>query len=276
MRKTYNEIYLWVPTVDPLMPIPQTCPPEDVEAEYWTNARTMMSFFGILDYSYSGKYYLQASIRGDGSSLFGSNRKWGLFWSVGGSWNIHNEEFMKKQHIFDLLKLRMSYGVNGNNGIAPYRAYGVYSTTAYNGLSGLRPTSPSNENLSWERNLTWNVGIDFGFLNRFNAGLDLYTRDTRDMLLNKTVPQTSGFSTNFVNIGKINNKGIEFKFDADIVRSRVLNWSAGFNIAFNKSEVIDLAGVDYITATLTDGSGDTDARLRHAVGKRVYTYYLYG
>jgi len=275
MKRDYNEVYFWGNTVDPLMPIIQTAPPEEIGAEYYIERRTMMSFFGILDYNFAGKYYLQASVREDGSSLFGSNKKWGLFWSAGGSWNIHSEGFMKNQHIFDLLKLRVSYGVNGNNGIGPYRAYGVYATTAYNGAAGLRPSRPSNDNLSWERNLTWNAGLDFGFLNRFNASLDLYTRDTEDMLLNKTVPQTSGFSSNFVNIGKINNKGIEFKLDADIVRSKNLNWSAGFNISFNKSKVLDLAGVEFITATLTDGSGSTDARLRHAVGRSVYSYYLY-
>jgi TonB-linked SusC/RagA family outer membrane protein len=274
MKRTYNEMY-YMGSVDPLMPIIQTSQQEDLECWYDYDARTLLSFFGILDYSFSGKYYLQASMRGDGSSLFGANKKWGLFWSVGGSWNVHNEGFMKNQHIFDLLKLRLSYGVNGNNGIRPYRACGVYSSTTFNGYPGLRPTSPSNENLSWERNLTWNAGVDFGFLNRFNASIDLYTRNTEDMLLNKTVPQTSGFSTNFVNIGKINNKGIEFKLDADLFRSKSFSWNAGFNIAFNKSEVVDLAGVDFIIATLTDGSGEQDARLRHAVGRRVYSYHVY-
>ncbi|MCL1974127.1 MAG: TonB-dependent receptor [Bacteroidetes bacterium] len=268
MRRTYSEYFIWVPTVDPLMPIVNTCPPEDTEVEYDYNARTLMSFFGILDYNFAGKYYLQASVREDGSSLFGEKNKWGLFWSVGGSWNVSSEGFMKDQRIVDLLKLRVSYGVNGNNGISPYRAYGVYATTAYNGATGMRPSRPANENLSWERNLTWNVGLDFAFLRRFNASFDLYSRDTQDMLLDKQVPQTSGFSSNFLNIGKINNKGLEFKLDADIIQSKDINWSVGFNLAFNKSKIIDLAGSEFI-------SYSSDARLRHVVGKDFFTFYLY-
>ena len=267
MKSDYDEMYIYAPNVDPLMRYPNTTPMADVEAEYYLQSQTLLSFFGILDYNYAGKYYLQASIREDGSSLFGDNRKWGTFWSMGGSWNVHNEGFMKNQHFLNLLKLRVSYGVNGNNGINPYRAYGVYATTGYNGSSGMRPYTPENQNLSWERNLTWNAGLDFGFFNRFDASLDLYTRDTEDMLLNKTVPQTSGFSSNFVNIGKINNKGIEFKFDADIIRTKDLMWSAGFNIAFNKSKVLNLAGNEFISYS--------DARLRHVVGRSFLSFYLY-
>ena len=264
MRRNYDEMYIWAPGVDPLMPYPNTIPPADVEAEYYLSSQTMLSFFGILDYNYAGKYYLQASVREDGSSLFGENTKWGTFWSVGASWNIHNESFMKNQQIVDLLKLRLSYGVNGNNGIAPYRAYGVYATTAYMGTSGLRPSAPANQNLSWERNLTWNVGVDFSFLNRFDASIDIYSRDTKDMLLSVNVPQTTGFNTNFINIGKLNNKGIEFKLDAEIVKSSDLLWTAGFNISFNKSEILDLGGNDFI-----------GTNLRQAVGKSFYSYYLY-
>jgi len=268
MKRSYNEIYWYGDGVDPLMPIVQTAPSAGQEAEYYTQTQTLMSFFGILDYNYAGKYYLQASVREDGSSLFGKNTKWGTFWSVGGSWNIHSEGFMKNQHFLDILKLRVSYGVNGNNGISPYRAYGVYATTQYNGNVGMRPSSPSNENLSWERNLTWNAGIDFRFLNRFDASVDLYSRDTEDMLLNKSVPQTTGFNTNFVNIGKINNSGVEFKLDADIIKSKDLLWSAGFNIAFNKSKVLDLAGNEFIAYP-------SDSRLRHVVGRSFFSFYVY-
>jgi TonB-linked SusC/RagA family outer membrane protein len=151
-RGEYQLIY--APGVNPDIPYPQTATAGGVEAGYSYSARTLMSFFGVLDYNWASKYFLQASVRADGSSLFGSDNKWGLFWSVGGSWNINQEEFMKGISFIDLLKLRVSYGVNGNNNINPYQAYGVYTSAIYNGITGMRPSRPENQNLSWEKNYT--------------------------------------------------------------------------------------------------------------------------
>ncbi|MGC9375958.1 MAG: hypothetical protein ACP5DQ_13095, partial [Bacteroidales bacterium] len=238
------------------------------EGSYSYNTRTMQSFFGILDYNYKGKYYLQASIREDGSSLFGEENQWGTFWSVGGSWNINKESFMDGFDFLDILKLRASYGVNGNNNIAPYRAYGVYASTAYNGATGMLPNTPPNPMLSWELNKTWNAGLDFGFLKgRIDGSIDVYSRKTEDMLLNKQVPQTSGFSSNFMNIGSLQNNGVELQLNGVIVEQNDLTWTAGFNIAYNKSEILDLADVEEMTY-----SGDS--RLRHVVGREFFTFYL--
>ena len=267
MKETYHSYYAYSPTVDAAIPYANTSISEDDAIDYSYSAETLMSFFGNIDYSYDSRYYLQASARADGSSLFGSANQWGLFWSVGGSWNISNEQFMKGANWLSLLKLRASYGVNGNNNIASYRAYGVYASTAYNGSNGMLPSTPDNPNLSWEKNYTWNAGLDFGlFDSRINGQLDVYSRDTRDMLLNKSVPQTSGFSSNFVNIGSLNNKGVEFQIDGDIIRTSDFNWNVGFNIAFNKSTLLDLGDTDELTYS--------DSRIRHKVGKSFYTYYL--
>ena len=141
----------------------------------------MLSYFGILDYNYDSRYYLQASIREDGSSLFGQDNQWGLFWSVGLSWNAHNEKFMKDLTWLNVAKLRVSYGVNGNNNIAAYQQFGTYTSSSYNGLTGLRPSTPANTKLSWEKNYSWNVGIDFRFLKRFSGSIDFYTRKTTDI-----------------------------------------------------------------------------------------------
>lgn len=268
MRRTYNSYYIYSPDVDPKIPYPNTSTAEKDQGDYDYNSRTMQSFFGILDYNYNGKYYLQASIREDGSSLFGEDNQWGTFWSVGGSWNIHKESFMEKFSFLDILKLRASYGVNGNNNIDAYEAYGVYASTAYNGGVGMSPDSPANSKLSWELNKTWNAGIDFGLLKgRLNGSIDVYSRKTEDMLLDKQVPQTSGFSSNFMNIGEIENNGVELQLSGDIVKNKDLTWSAGFNFAYNKSEVLDLAGVEEITY------GDND-RLRYVVGKQLLTFYV--
>lgn len=233
-------------------------------ASYGRSKETMMSWFGILDYSYDSRYYLQASIRADGSSLFGENNRWGTFWSLGLSWNAHNEKFMKDVKWLDVLKLRASYGVNGNNNITVYQAYGTYSTAIYNGLTGMIPSTPANPDLSWERNKAWNFGIDFRFLKRFSGSLDIYTRKTTDMLLDKAQSSTSGFNTALTNVGSMRNSGIEFQFDANIIDSKDWKWDVGFNISHNKSKILELAGDEMM------GTG----AVRYIVGERLMTYYL--
>jgi TonB-linked SusC/RagA family outer membrane protein len=267
MKETYHSYFSYSPTVDDAIPYPTTSIATDDKIDYDYSAETLLSFFGNVDYSYDQRYYLQGSVRADGSSLFGSANRWGLFWSASGSWNISNEAFMSGLDWLSLLKLRASYGVNGNNNIAAYRAYGVYASTAYNGASGMLPSDPDNPNLSWEKNYTWNVGLDFAFFDsRINGQVDVYSRDTKDMLLNKSVPQTSGFSSNFVNIGALNNKGVEFQLNGDIIRTRDFNWNVGFNLAYNKSTILDLGD--------TDELNNADSRIKHKVGKSFYTYYL--
>jgi len=267
MKNSYNEMYAYAPGVDANIPYLTTSTAATSEVSDYINNRTLLSFFGNLDYSYDSRYFFQASVREDGSSLFGSQSKWGLFWSASGSWNISSEKFMENTKSWlSLLKTRVSYGVNGNNNISPYRSYGVYATTAYNGSTGMLPSSPSNETLSWEKNKTWNAGLDFAFFdNRLSGQVDVYTRKTTDMLLNKSVPATSGFTSNFMNIGSIQNKGLEFQVEGDIIRTRDLTWSAGFNISFNRSKVLDLGEDEWLSA----GSNQ-----RIVVGKSFYTFYM--
>ena len=269
MRRTYESLYGYAPTVDANIPYFSTSIDNESSVSDSFNARTLLSFFGNVDYNYANRYFLAASIREDGSSLFGSKNKWGTFWSVSGSWNITNEEWMKSTSDWlSLLKIRASYGVNGNNNISPYRAYGVYASSAYNGGNGMLPSSPANDLLSWELNKTWNVGLDFAFFNnRLSGQIDAYTRNTSDMLLNKQVPQTSGFGSNFMNIGSMNNKGIEFQLEGDIIRTNDFVWTAGFNVAYNKSTVLDLGDDEWMASSY-------DSRLRHVVGRTFYSFYL--
>ena len=172
----------------------------------------------------------------------------------------------------NLLKIRASYGLNGNNGISPYQAYGVYAASQYNDVVGMLPSRPANDYLSWEKNSTWNVGLDFGFFqNRLRGNLDVYERTTLDMLLDVKVPQTTGFSTNFMNAGSMKNTGLELQIDGDIISTADVIWSLGFNIAHNKTKILDLA-------VEPDANGlekiEAGSFVHNVVGRSMYSYYL--
>ena len=269
MMLDYKYYYAYAPSVDANIPYLNTSVASSDEVGYGASKETLLSFFGRAEYDYASRYYVNASIRGDGSSLFGANNRWGLFWSASASWNIHNERWMQgTSDWLTMLKLRASYGVNGNNSISAYRAYGVYASTAYNGTTGMLPSQPANDNLSWEKNKTWNVGVDFGFFdNRLTGTIEFYDRLTTDMLLDKRVPATSGFTSNFMNIGSLKNTGIEFQIEGEIIRTDDWNWSVGANLAWNKSKVLDLGDNEFL-------SYSGDSRLRHIVGENFYTFYL--
>ena len=235
---------------------------------YATNTSTLLSFFGVADYNYDGRYFLQGSARYDASSKFGKNNQWGLFYSVAASWNIHNEAFIKDNvSAINLLKLRASYGINGNNNIADYFQYGVYAATSYNGATGMRPSTPANDDLSWEKNGTWNAGLDFRFLKHFSGSVDVYSRTTTDMLLAKQLSSTTGFTSALQNVGSMRNDGIEFQLDADLISRKDVQWTLGFNIAHNKSTILELSGDEMMDYS-------ADSRIKHIVGERLFTYYV--
>ena len=269
MSYDYKYYYAYAQQVDANIPYLNTSVASSDEVSYYAQRETLLSFFGRAEYDYASRYYVNASIRGDGSSLFGANNRWGLFWSASASWNIHNERWMQgASDWLTMLKLRASYGVNGNNSISAYRAYGIYASTTYNGVTGMLPDQPANPNLSWEKNKTWNVGVDFGFFdNRLTGTVEFYDRLTTDMLLNKRVPATSGFTSNFMNIGSLKNTGIEVQLEGEIIRTDDWNWSVGANLAWNKSKVLDLGDNEFL-------SYSGDSRLRHIVGENFYTFYL--
>ena len=252
--------YYAMGTVDANIPYLNTSVSATDEVSYGYSKETLLSFFARAEYDYASRYYVNASVRADGSSLFGANNA---------SWNIHNESWMKGASSWlNMLKLRASYGVNGNNSIGAYRAFGVYASTAYNGGTGMLPSSPENANLSWEKNKTWNVGLDFGFLNnRLSGTVEFYQRNTTDMLLSKRVPATSGFTSNFMNIGALQNTGVEVQIEGEAIRTNDWLWTIGVNVAWNKSKVLDLGDNEFL-------SYSGDSRLRHIVGRQFFTYYL--
>ncbi len=239
---------------------------EDQTAYDGLTQTAMVSFFGVAEYSYDGRYYIKGSLRTDGSSKFGPDRRWGTFWAASASWNIHNEAFMQDiKNVLNVLKLRYSYGVNGNDNIAAYAHYGLYSDIVYNGITGQLPSQLQNRKLTWETNKTHNIGVDFRLFDRLSGSIDWYTRRTEDMLIASPLPYTTGFSSQAQNVGQIRNSGIEVQLDADIFNTNDFKWTAGVNFAANRSKVLELApGQDFIGTSL-----------RYVVGEQLYTYWLY-
>jgi len=131
----------------------------------------------------------------------------------------------------------------------------------------MRPSTPANPDLSWERNATWNIGVDFRIFKNFSGNIDVYSRKTTDMLLSKAQSSTSGFNTAMQNVGSMRNNGVELQFEANIIDNNDWKWEAGFNLAFNKTKILDLAGDEMMNYA-------DDTRLRHIVGKTMYTFYL--
>lgn len=275
MSETYDMLGGYSPGVDPAIPYPTTGKGETDQVDFNLVEETLLSFFGVADYNYARRYFFQASVRADGSSLFGAQNKWGVFWSLSGSWNIANEKFMKQAGSWlSSLKLRASYGVNGNNNIAAYRAYGTYSAINYAGATGMVPARPENPNLSWEKNKTWDVGLDFGFFDdRLTGSFDVYSRKTTDMLLSKRVPYTTGFGSNFMNIGAIRNNGFEAQLEGIIINTSDWTWSAGFNIAMNRSLVLDLADAEYLSVADSRAGSNDGTPVRIVKGMSLYNFY---
>ena len=220
-----------------------------------------ISFYGRASYSYAGKYMLQATIRRDGSSVFGPDNRWGTFPSVSAAWNITEENFMKNQNFFSTLKLRAGYGVSGNAmGFGAYTAYATYGASGffdYNGKSWrtLAATKNANPDLKWESTGMLNIGIDFGFLkNRINGTLEVYNKKTKDLIWDYPV------STNIypmgsiaANVGEITNKGIELTVNIDAIRTKDFNWMTTINLAHNSNTVDRLSNDKFEVGTFTQG-----------------------
>jgi TonB-linked SusC/RagA family outer membrane protein len=212
----------------------------------------LISFFGRIMYNYADKYLLSASVRHEGSSRFGANNKWGNFPAVSLGWRINQEEFMKGFNWVDELKLRVGYGVTGNQDISNYQSLALLSFGTrflYNGnwVSTAYPASNPNPDLKWERKEEYNVGIDFSVLNsRIRGTLDYYVRHTKDLLNTYTVPVPPNvYNTMFANVGQINNSGIELTLNTLPIVTRDFTWGLNFTIAHNTNKLASFSNKDY-------------------------------
>lgn len=200
------------------------------------------SAFSNLQFNYKNRYFLSGSLRRDGSSRFGSDNRYGTFWSVGGAWNIDKENFFDNIKYISALKLRASYGTNGNANIGNYTWRELYGFGAdYNKSPGSAPASVGNANLTWEQNKPFDVGLELGVLkNRLNIEADYYIRKTTKLLQSVPLSLTSGFGSYLDNIGSMENKGIELTLNATPILSKMFRWDISFNIALNKNKVTSL------------------------------------
>ena len=220
-----------------------------------------ISFYGRASYSFAGRYMLQATLRRDGSSVFGPDNRWGTFPSVSAAWNITEEEFMKNQNFFSNLKLRAGYGVSGNAmGFDAYTAYTTYGASGffdYNGKSWrtLAATKNANPDLKWESTGMLNIGLDFGFLkNRINGTLEFYNKKTKDLIWDYPV-STNIYPVGWIsaNVGEITNTGIELTVNIDAIRTKDFNWMTTINLSHNKNTVDKLSNDKFEVGTFTQG-----------------------
>lgn len=249
-----------------------------------------ISFYGRLTYSYNSRYMLQATVRRDGSSVFGDGHKWGTFPSVSVAWNITEENFMKNQDVFSNLKLRLGYGVSGNalgfgaySAVKTYGASGSYFTYGGNTYTSLAATKLANEGLKWESTGMFNVGLDYAVLNgRINGSIEFYNKKTKDLIWDYPVSSMIyPFSTIQANVGEITNTGVELTINAIPVQTKNFTWNTTLNLSHNKNTVDRLSNELYETSTFAQGdpmvagvsaNGYTQ---RIMEGEAIGTFYTY-
>ena len=249
----------------------------------------LVSFFGRVNYTLLDRYLFTATVRQDGSSRFHKNNRWGLFPSFALGWKLKEEAFLKDVDVLSDLKLRLGYGITGqqniNSGDYPYLA--VYETNkdgAYYPILGegttYRPNA-YNPDLKWEKTTTYNVGLDFGFLNnRINGAVDYYYRKTTDLLNSVFVSAGTNFKNKVLsNVGSLENSGIEFSINSKPVVTTDWTWDLGFNITYNKNEITKLTTGDsenyYVAAGDNIGGGRDMKAMAHAVGHPASSFYVY-
>ena len=206
----------------------------------------LLSFAGRAFYSFNERYMLTASIRADGASQFAPGHKWGYFPSLAVAWRISEEDFMRgTTDWLSNLKLRLSYGVSGNQGIDPYQTQGNLLSTKYSfdnkeGL-GMRPGELANKDLKWEKTAVYNIGLDLGFLNnRIVGNVEMYLSKTTDLLLYRKLPITTGFDQTLQNVGSTQNKGLEFSLQTQNIVSKDFSWNTNLSFYLNREEIVEL------------------------------------
>lgn len=264
-----------------------------INSGYTLSTLRMISLYGRANYSFKSKYLLQATIRRDGSSAFGSNNRWATFPSLSASWRLSEETFIKQLDLFDDLKFRIGYGVSGNSlgfdaftARQTYGASGWFTYTDENGNSAdyrtLAATRNANPDLKWERTSMLNVGIDFGFFrNRLTGSVEYYNKNTEDLIYSYAVSTNRyPYGSMIANVGEINNKGVEFSLTAIPVKNQDFNWETSVNLSHNKNEVVSLSNqtysVDYINAGNPYISGYATTNIQRIMeGQPIGTFYMW-
>ena len=236
----------------------------------------LLSYLGRVNYNYNNRYYASVSYRRDGSSRLSKDNRWGDFWSLSGSWRFGEEKFMEPVNgVVTDGKIRLSYGVNGTQ---PSSYYGYLNTYSYgefyNGVSGIGIVGVANPDLKWEKNETFNVGLDLTFLEKYNLTFDYYTRTTSDLIYNMPISSVPGYyGTSYqtvmpTNIGSLRNNGFELTLSANWLNKKDFSWTSTLNMAHNSNKVVKLNGSDRVM-------DNANTVLVHQVGSPYYSYYGY-
>ena len=209
-----------------------------LSSEGYTSIYNVEGWFFRANYDYASRYFASFSFRRDGSSRFSPDHRWGNFWSLGGAWIMNKEPWFPKTGWIDQLKLKASYGEQGNDNIGEFRYTDFYKITTANGKAALSFSQKGKDDITWEKNGNFNAGIDFELFNhRVTGSLEYYHRKTTDMLLWFTTPVSIGYTGYYDNVGDMVNKGVEFSISGDIIRKKDFNWNVNFNISHNKNKV---------------------------------------
>ncbi len=214
---------------------------------YYNDDDRLLSFFGRLNYDFESKYIFTATFRADGSSKFGKNNRWGYFPAVSAAWRLGEEDFIKDLRIFSDLKVRAGYGLAGNNRIGSYNSLALMSTILTAIGESTRPgyasTQIANPDLKWESNKTFNVGIDLGFFNnRLTIAPEFYINNSNNLLLNATLPMSSGYQTMLINAGATRNTGIDITINSVNIANRNLQWNSTLTLTHNQNKITKLVG----------------------------------
>ena len=218
--------------------------PSKVNSNYYD--KTLLSFFARANYNYDNRYLLTATVRTDGSTVFSNKNKWGFFPSFSAAWRVSEEAFMKDLKWLSNFKVRFGWGIVGNDRISNYLSMDLYTDSKYgmgnSTVTVLTPKQLKNSNLKWEGSSSVNLGLDLGFFdNRLNVTADFFIKNTKDLLLAQSLAQATGFTSQWQNIGKIQNKGIELSITSTNIQTKEFTWNTNFNISFIRNELKALA-----------------------------------
>ncbi|MDE5981315.1 MAG: SusC/RagA family TonB-linked outer membrane protein, partial [Bacteroidaceae bacterium] len=232
-------------------------------------------YFGRAQYNYDSKYFLSASYSRGASSRFHPDHRWGNFYSASAAWVISQEKFMKKAKWVDFLKLKVSYGEQGNDQIGNYRYVNTYSINNNNGKPAVVPGVMGNKDITWEKNGNLNAGLEFElFKGRLSGGVEYFRRKTRDMLFSFALPPSMGFTARYDNIGDMLNQGLELELNGVAVKAKNVQWTIGANLSFFKNKITSLPD-EKKTLVLPDGTaGFANGNFFIGEGKSLYTYYM--
>jgi TonB-linked SusC/RagA family outer membrane protein len=243
--------------------------------------QTLLSYIARVNYTYADKYLLTATARYDGSSKFAKGNQWGIFPSLSAAWNITQEDFMRNQTFFDQLKLRAGFGIVGNQNIDDFAYLSLYNVS-YTGTSDSGYTNSFVSNgrrgtpdISWEKQKQWNLGVDMGFLqNRVRLSVDAFLIKNKDLLMKHSLPTTTGYSETIENIGAIENKGLEFALNANLMRTKDFEWNFAATLSMDKNKVTQLYGSTGVVYNV-DGDRNIQKEGNLFLGESRNTLYIW-